>query len=985
VSSRGRLQSVPGSILHPVEFVMRRWWPALILGLVALLASWAAARAFLDWQFRAALKTVNEDIARGRLIAAKGRLVDLAARWPGRGEVVLQLGLCEKRAGRIDEALEAWGRVLPGSTDAGPIALQRGKLALEHGRLTVAEESLEKALSESGVNHDEALSALARVLRLEGRLSELRNRLVKGLGHSVVPAELLRELWMLDTEPLPVQGVRAFLEKAGREVPADDRVWLGRANLATRTGLYDEASSWLHRCEGRRTRDPAVWRVRLDLAQVVGDTEAVRRLLGQSSGGRLQPAEALALRAWFAAQESDRGAERAALDELLKVDPANTVALERLAGLAVEAGETQRVVDLRRRKVELDKARESFKRILAKGDLRQAGDLSRLAGVLGRRLESRGWAILAAEPDHTLSRVREALARLARDEPVTVSASDLLAELRPPVNSSPGRTSTSRGWSGWLPAYVDDAEAAGLRFTFDNGRSLERQFPESGSGGVGLLDYDGDGWLDVYCVQGGRFPPPPGRVPNADRLFRNRGDGTFEDATESSGIAAMSGGYGHGVTVGDYDNDGHPDLFVTRWRSYALYRNRGDGTFEDATRAAGLGGDRDWPTSSAFADLDGDGDLDLYVCHYLLWNAEHPKICPHPKTGVPSYCDPNSLPHLPDQVFRNDHGRFVDVTAAAGFVDRDGRGLGVVASDLDEDGRVDLYVANDTTANYLYRNLGGFRFEEIGVTSGVAANASGGYQAGMGVAAGDLDGDGRLDLVVTNFYGESTTFHRNLGGCLFVDNSARIGLAVPTRFMLGFGIAFVDANNDRNLDLLITNGHVNDFRPDTPYAMPAQLLLGDAHGRLTDVTRQAGPPFEVLRVGRGLAAGDLDNDGRIDALILGQTQPIAFFHNKTAHDGHFVTLRLEGTVSNRDAVGSRVQLVADGRSQVAQRVGGGSYQSANDGRVHFGLGPARLIDSLEVTWPSGRVDRFLGLVADKGYLLREGADDPRPLAGFKSD
>ena len=203
--------------------------------------------------------------------------------------------------------------------------------------------------------------------------------------------------------------------------------------------------------------------------------------------------------------------------------------------------------------------------------------------------------------------------------------------------------------------------------------------------------------------------------------------------------------------------------------------------------------------------------------------------------------------------------------------------------------------------------------------------------------------------------------------------------------MLGFGISFLDANNDRNLDLLITNGHVNDFRPDTPYTMPTQLLIGDADGHLADVTRMAGPPFEILRVGRGLAAGDLDNDGRIDAVILAHNQPVAFFHNKTARDGHFVTLRLEGTASNRDAVGARVKLVAGGRSQVAQRVGGGSYQSANDGRLHFGLGPAQSIDSLEVAWPSGRVDRFKGLGADKGYLIREGADQPRPLAGFKGD
>ena len=344
----------------------------------------------------------------------------------------------------------------------------------------------------------------------------------------------------------------------------------------------------------------------------------------------------------------------AALDALLAQDPGDSEAIDRLAGLAAEAGQADRVAELRRRKAELDQARDGFKKLLARGDLSRAGELSRLAGALGRRLESRGWALLAAEPDHERPRVREALARLVRDEPPGVPAGRLLAELRPSVDPSPGRMPAGRGSAGPLPAFVDAAEAAGLRFTFDNGESPERQFPESGSGGVGLLDYDGDGWLDVYCVQGGPFPPPTGPTPNADRLFRNRGDGTFEDATESSGLAAMSGGYGHGVTVGDYDNDGHADLFVTRWRSYALYRNRGDGTFEDATRAAGLGGDRDWPTSAAFADLDGDGDLDLYVCHYLGVGRRSSQDLPTPEDRRPFVLRPEqpappSGPRLPQR------------------------------------------------------------------------------------------------------------------------------------------------------------------------------------------------------------------------------------------------------------------------------------------------------------------------------------------------
>ena len=252
----------------------------------------------------------------------------------------------------------------------------------------------------------------------------------------------------------------------------------------------------------------------------------------------------------------------------------------------------------------------------------------------------------------------------------------------------------------------------------------------------------------------------------------------------------MAGGYGHGVSVGDFDNDGHSDIFLTRWRSYALYRNRGDGTFEDVTAKVGLSGDRDWPTSSAFADLDNDGDLDLYVCHYGVWDSLHPMICKDPTGRIVVACDPLAIESRPDHLFRNDHGRFVDVTDQAGIVDRDGHGLGVVIADFDGDGLSEIFVANDSTANFYFHNLGGFRFEEVGHSAGVAANAGGGYQAGMGVACGDADGDGRIDLAVTNFYGESTTLFHNLGGGLFIDHTAAAGLAAPATISSASALPF---------------------------------------------------------------------------------------------------------------------------------------------------------------------------------------------------
>jgi hypothetical protein len=336
---------------------------------------------------------------------------------------------------------------------------------------------------------------------------------------------------------------------------------------------------------------------------------------------------------------------------------------------------------------------------------------------------------------------------------------------------------------------------------------------------------------------------------------------------------------------------------------------------------------------------------------------------------------PHPFPSEPDHLFRNDGGRFVDVTAAAGIVDPDGRGLGVVAADVDGDGRLDLFVANDTTANYLFRNLGGLKFEEVGAGAGVASNAEGAYQAGMGTAAGDLDGDGRLDLCVTNFYGESTTFYRNLGGSVFADRTDAIGLAGPSRYLLGFGIVLFDADDDGRLDLATANGHVVDDRPDAPLEMPCQLLIQGSDAKLADVSRDAGPPWRVPRLGRALASGDLDGDGRLDLLAVSQGSPLAYFHNQTK-GGRSLTLQLEGTTSNRDAVGSVATVKVGGRTLRSWRTGGGSFQSASDPRLHFGLGDAPRADSVEIRWPSGRVDSYLSLEAGRTYLLREG----EPLA-----
>jgi tetratricopeptide (TPR) repeat protein len=864
---------------------------------------------------------------------------------------------------------------------AGAARLAEGRLLVRSlGRLGDAEGAFRAAIRCGGSAAMPARWALAELLLWEGRLDELR-RLLREIEQAGTPIDriaALREHWRLDAVIVAREEVGPVLDRADRHAPDDPHVWLARAHLATQYGDDEAAHRWLDRFDARHIDDASlagiVARARLRQSMAAGRTDEARRALAAIPAGRLEPGESWSIRAWFAARRGDLEAERVALEQVVAIEPGDTRALDRLAELATRAGQADRAASIRRRQEEALRDKQHYRRLLiadrGQSPTAELRERARLAERLGRRFEAEGWLKLIPTGD---PEARAALDRLrARAEPTPASW--------PVDERSDGRTgAVSSESSSAAIAFRDDAEPAGLRFTYRNGETPQHPIPETIGGGVAMIDYDGDGRPDVYLVQGGVFPPDDGRASAAgDRLFRNRGDGTFEDATERSGIARIARGYGFGATVGDYDNDGRADLFVTRFGSYALYHNRGDGTFEDATASAGLAGARDWPTSSAFADLDGDGDLDLYVCHYLAWDARNPALCRDPRAGDRYVsCLPLGFPALPDHLFRNDGGRFVDVTDEAGIVDRDGRGLGVVAADLDDDGRVDLFVANDMTANLFFRNLGNLKFEEIGHPAGVASNAEGGYQAGMGVACGDLDGDGRPDLAVTNFFGESTTFYRNLGGAMFADATAAVGLKAPSRFLLGFGAVFLDVDNDGRLDLATANGHIHDLRPNTPYAMPAQLLVGGPDGRLTDVTRRVGEPWTVPRIGRGLTGADLDNDGRLDLLLVAQNAPLAFFHNRTVGAGHFVTLALEGTASNRDAVGARVTVTAGGRRQTAWRIGGGSYASASDPRLHFGLGAAGEVDDLEIRWPSGLVQRLGKLAADRAYHLREGDTRPR--------
>ena len=1010
-----------------------RLWHALVF-VVLLASAMAGALVVRQRSLTAELTEAREALSAKRFGLARQRLARLADRWTNDGEVFFLLGNSELALGKRDDALLSWARVPASSPFFGRAAIARVSRMVEKGHYSTAESLLLDALADPSLPGRYDLErALIRVYRYQGRFHEVRP-LIRALWcRAPQPGPVLKELWGFDMAPKPVELLKSSLSTADKN---DDRVWLGCANHAILTGQFAEASSWLERCLSRRPDDLAVWQAQLELALATNDGGGFWAALTHLPSRHFEEAEILAFRALLAANNNDLEREEHELSSLIACDPGNANALERLAVLNAESGRHREAEALHRRRDEISQAREKCRQILQDGlDVpNRAHVLAELSAKLGRTFDAQAWSILAeaglgarggdqtglTSPNSSplpASVVARAAALSAAHQIAGERAaragqtlSERLADLRtePRIRQREGEASfepapalgshghsPSRDFRAGVeskkatPDFVDDAPSAGLRFQLNSGHTIQRLLPETMSGGIGLIDVDGDGWLDVYCVQGGALsdsPDGPRTAPPAvgDRLLRNRGDGTFEDVTEKSGIAriAWGQGYGHGVAVGDYDNDGLPDLFVSRLMTYSLYRNQGNGTFEDVTKSAGLAGRRDHPTSAAWADLDNDGDLDLYVCHYMIWDPAHPKIC-QDKEGQIHYCHPLKVSPAPDHVFRNDGGRFVDVTALSGCAENDGRGMGVVAADLDGDCLIDLFVANDSTVNFLWRNQGRFHFEETAIEAGVGASVQGGYQAGMGVACGDLDGDGRLDMMVTNFYGEGTTLFHNLGDGLFTDQSAASGIALATRYLLGFGIAMADVTNHGRLDVMITNGHVDDNRRFYPYAMPGRLYENRSDGRLVDVSDKAGQCWKVERVGRGLAAGDLDNDGRVDALIVAQNEPLAYFHNRSQNFGHFVTFRLEGTKSNRDGVGASVTVTARKHRQVAQRTGGGSYQSANDPRLHFGLGDSEHVDSVDVHWPSGQVDRWTDLAADSGYVLREGEPRVLSLAGFK--
>jgi hypothetical protein len=525
--------------------------------------------------------------------------------------------------------------------------------------------------------------------------------------------------------------------------------------------------------------------------------------------------------------------------------------------------------------------------------------------------------------------------------------------------------------SAW---FADEAAARGLTLRHRSGHAGSLYLlPEIMGGGAALFDMDGDGDLDALLVQSGSLGAAGGGSRHA--LYRNDGRGQFTDATAGSGIDAS--GYGMGAATGDYDGDGDPEVYLTNLGGNVLLRNEGGGRFTDVTAAAGVAGSG-WSTSAAFVDVDADGWLDLFVTRYLAWTRERERQC-FSLTGVVDYCSPKNYDApTSDLLFRNTgRGTFVDVSEAAGISAAVGNGLGVVADDVDGDGHIDIFVANDGTPNHLWINQGGGSFVEAALPRGVAIDQDGAPKAGMGVHAADVDGDGDDDLLVMNLDSESDSYFRN-DGRFFVDATNSVGLRVASRRFTRFGMAMLDFDNDGRLDLYEANGRVGlqgeTFAAD-PYAEPSLLFRGVDGPRFEEVQPRGGTATPIVRTARAAAFGDIDNDGGVDILVANRDEAPTLLHNVVPARGHWLLVSARETRGS-DALGARLTISSGGRAFVRDVRTAYSYLAANDPRVHVGLGAAAAVEAIEVRWPDGGTERFGPFEADRIVTLRRGAGQP---------
>jgi tetratricopeptide (TPR) repeat protein len=800
-----------------------------------------------------------------------------------------------------------------------------------------------------------------------------------------------------------------IIEKASRIRPNDANILMGQADLAVRRG--DPAGAVIALRRALQSR-PELLEARVKVGQLLV------RTVGQSSQAadeflewhrELPEAAADHPGIWivFAEWALSQGWPREAIRcywEAVRRDPNDQQANYQLGQLLVAQNQPEQAAPFLERARRLETYATTVYTLIARVEQTELppADIRRAAGQaeeLGLLRESLSWYRLALRNHPEAGWARDGANRLAArttDLPLVRSPPEFnpaqqvdLSNYPLPEWNAGAAATVQREVALTQPSSVrfeDRAKSAGLNFQYVNGgdplAGLFRVYEFTG-GGAAVLDYDGDGWPDIHLTQGGQSPLE--RSALADQLFRNRGDGTFQNVTTAGGVGET--GYSQGAAAGDFDDDGFPDLCVANIGANRLYRNNGDGTFADVTVETGTGGDR-WTTSCLLADLNGDALLDLYAVNYLSGPDVYQRVC-RDAAGPRASCLPQNFPAAQDQLFLNlGDGRFEEITESAGLAAPDGKGLGIVAADFDGSGKLHLFVANDAVPNFYFVNQTSARgtrplFSERALAAGLAYDAAGRSQACMGVAADDADDDGLLDLFVTNFTEESNTLYRQFPGNLFVDVTRETGLREPSLAMLGFGTQFIDGELDGRPDLIVANGHIDDYRrAGISYQMPPQYFRNLGGGRFEEAPAQSlGPHFAGAFLGRGLARLDWNRDGREDVVISHLDAPAALLTNTTEAVGHFLAVRLRGVASDRDAIGATVTVRCGAKRWVKQLTAGDGYQASNQRQLVFGLGENGMVDELEVRWPSGRVEKSAEIPADAEILLIEGRQAPVPGAG----
>ena len=929
-------------------------------------------------------------LAADRFVDAERSAKDVLQLAPHSSRALLIAGEAAIRQERNDEAIRYFQQVKDdGSADAVHALYRAGERLMATGYAREAEQYLRRALHHDP-GHVKANKKLAVLLQIQGRTWEsvpFVRRLL--LDESIAKADLLM-VGAIDTTF--VEDYQ-FIENCLEADLSNSAVLLGRARHELTMSRFDGAERLLRTVVDER---PDLIEAQARLGRILLDRGADaeflewQRKLPADAGSHPETWYVQGL--WARRTGQMPAAIRCFLEAVVK-DPNHKGAVFQLSQLLNDPEHAKLAEKLAQRSQRLSQLHYLLMEVRFGYDVQLVRKVIELLDALDRPLEAAGWCYILelwklGHEDWAKSRGMQLVNRIPPGYELTLPSAQLAASIdrsKYPLphwlnSTSRADIAASESLIDGEVRFTDMASDVGIDFQYFNGTTekvgLEHILQATG-GGVAVIDYDQDGWPDLYFIQSGPFPIEAGQTRYTNRMYRNLGDGRFADVTAATGLEDPS--YGQGVAVGDYNGDGFPDLYVANFGRNRLYQNQGDGSFIDVTGQAGVGGDH-WTTSCMIVDLDGDALPEIYAANYALKDEVLELKCKH--GDQPRTCAPTLLTADQDQLYRNlADGRFENVTLRSGVVATDGKGLGLVAADFEGIGRLNIFVANDTSANFYFRNETAapghpLAFKEQGIISGLGFDEIGNVQACMGVAAGDANGDGLLDLFVTNFYGESNVLYTQNPDRSFSDSTRDANLRDSGFQMLGFGTQFIDGELDGWQDLIITNGHIDlTFAHGNPDRMPPQYLRNKGDGKFVELTSESlGSYFQGRYFGRALAKLDWNRDGREDVCISHLDVPAALLTNTTPKVGNYLAVRLCGVASNRDAIGAVVTVESGGRSRVQQLVGGDGYLVSNQRQLVFGLGPETSVDRLTIRWPSGTTQQFEQVTSNQEVVLVEGGE-----------